>query len=117
MVSKVDGLLKTIGIPTELNFRPSFTESENQVISYHFFNEGALKYGDGEIKATGGALQVDLFVKHRTDYLVTKSQIETILTQNGFKLVDIDTTGEEVEGVGKLDHVVFRFNYKEGENN
>lgn len=117
MVSKVDGLLKTIGIPTELNFRPSFTSNVNQVISYHFFNEGALKYGDGEIKAKGGSLQVDLFVKHRTNYLNTKDSIVNVLTQNGFKLVDIDTSGEEIEGIGKIDHIIFRFNYKEDKHN
>ena len=112
MINKVYSLLQTVGIPLDHDFRPDFN-SNKMVLSYHLFGEGTLKHGDGKPIVEGGSVQIDLFVKHETDYLSVKSMIKKIMTSNGFMLVDINTTGETVDKIGKVDHIVFKFNYKE----
>lgn len=112
MINKVYSLLQLVGIPLDHDFRPDFNSSK-MVLSYHLFGECALKHGDGKPTVEGGSVQIDLFVKHGADYLSVKSMIKEIMISNDFKLVDIDTIGENVEGIGKIDHVVFKFNYKE----
>lgn len=116
MINKVYELLKNIGVPLDHNFRPDLNAKNNMVISYHFFNEGGLQFGDGNINEYGGGLQVDLFVKHRIDFLDTKKKIVDILTKNYFMLVGITTAQEEIEGIGKIDHLKFVFNYLEMED-
>lgn len=115
MINKVHTLLKSIGLPLDHNFRPDIDSNSNMVISYHFFDEGGLQFGDGEITEYGGSLQVDLFAKHRVDFSIAKKQVVKILTKNGFILVDIDTESENVDGIGKIDHIIFKFNYLEME--
>lgn len=115
MINKVHTLLKSIGLPLDHNFRPDIDSNNSMVISYHLFGEGGLQFGDGEITEYGGSLQVDLFAKHRVDFSNAKKQIVEVLTKNGFKLIDINTEGENVDGAGKIDHIIFIFNYKERE--
>lgn len=115
MINKVYHLLKSIGIPLDYNFRPDIDSENTMVISYHFFGEGGLQFGDGNITAYGGSLQVDLFAKHKVDFSNVKKQIVEALTKNGFVLSNIDTEDETADGVGKIDHIVFIFNYKERE--
>ena len=116
MIDKVHNLLKSIGLPLDHNFRPDIDSNNNLVISYHFFGEGGLQSGDGEITEYGGSLQVDLFAKHGVDFSNAKKQIVEVLTKNGFKLADISTSGENVDGVGKVDYIKFIFNYLETED-
>lgn len=111
MINIVYNLLNDIGIPIDHGFRPDF--NGDMVLSYHIFGEGALKHGDGIATIFGGGLQIDLFVKHGIDYIDTKEKIKDILTKKSFKLIDINTESENVDGIGKLDHIVFKFNYKE----
>lgn len=115
MINKVYNLLSSIGLPLDHNFRPDINSSQNMVISYHLFNEGGLQYGDGNITQFGGGLQVDLFAKHKVNFTDAKKQIIEILTSNGFKMANINTDSENVEGVGQIDHLIFIFNYKESE--
>lgn len=112
MINRVFNILKTLNIPVEYDFRPSFS-SDGMVISYHLFNESALQYGDGVPTSEGGGLQVDLFVKHNVDHSNIKKQIKQLLISNSFKGVEINSFGEEVDGVGKIDHIIFKANYKE----
>ena len=115
MIKKVHNLLKSIGLPLDHNFRPDIDRNNTMVISYHFFGEGGLQFGDGEITEYGGSLQVDLFAKHRVDFSNAKNQIVEVLTKNGFVLLEANTEGENVDGIGKLDHIIFKFNYAEME--
>ena len=112
MIYKVHGILKSLGLPLDHNFRPDF-DSKEMVISYHFFNEGGLKFGDGKITSFGGALQIDLFVKHSVNFIDVKKNIVRLLTNDCFILENIDTTTEVVDGIGKIDHIIFKFNYME----
>lgn len=116
MINEVYDLLKPIGIQLEHLFRPDINKNNPMVISYHFFGEGGLQFGDGQITEYGGSLQVDLFVKHRVDFSNAKKQIVEVLTKNGFILEDIETTGENIDGIGKIDHLKFTFNYLEMED-
>ena len=111
MIIKVYDILKTLELPLDHILRPDMNKKTNMVISYHLFNEHGYQFGDGKIKKYGGSLQVDLFARHRVDYREIKKKISTILTRAGFTLVNIDTTGEHVDGIGDLDHVIFTFNY------
>ena len=116
MTNKVYKYLEPIGVPLDHNFRPDMDRDHTMVMSYHFFGEGGLQFGDGAITEYGGSLQVDLFVKHRVDFSHAKKRIKEVLTNKGFTLVDITTTGESVDGVGKVDHIKFTFNYIELED-
>lgn len=113
MIEKVHELLQAIGIPIDHLFRPDITGTDNMVLSYHFFNEEPEQFEDGRAVEYGGSLQVDLFVKHRVDFLYAKKQVVDLLTNNGFMLMDISTTGDFADGVGKLTHIKFTFNYLE----
>ena len=112
MINRVFNILKSLNIPIEYDFRPSF-DSNGMAISYHLFNESALQYGDGIPTIDGGSLQVDLFVKHNIDHSNIKKEIKQLLISNSFKGVEITTYGEEADGIGKIDHVIFKANYKE----
>lgn len=114
MVNKVYKILKNTGLPVDHLLRPDITRNKNMVISYHLFNETSLKCGDGNINCFGGSLQVDLFAIHRVDFTAKKDEIKQLLLSNGFKLQNIDTNLENVDGIGYIDHVIFTFNYKEG---
>lgn len=113
MIQKVHSLLQGIGIPIEHLFRPDITGVDDMVLSYHFFNEEPEQFGDGVAVEYGGSLQVDLFVKHRVDFLYVKKQVVDLLTNNGFMFMDISTSGDFVDGAGKVTHIKFTFNYLE----
>jgi hypothetical protein len=114
MINKVYEILKATNLPLDHNFRPDF-DVKGIVISYHFFNEGGMQFGDGEAIQYGGALQVDLFAKHGIDFTSTKKQVKEILTSNGFKLETINTDSDNVDGIGNIDHIIFILNYLESE--
>lgn len=114
MINKVYAMLSELGLPLDHIQRPSFGES-SIVVSYHFFNQGIIKYGDGESKVEGGALQIDLFVKHdhATDPQPTITQIKKLLKENGFRPPSISSDGYMVDGIGQVDQFIFISNYKE----
>lgn len=112
MVTKVYNLLKQINVPLDYNFRPDF-DNKNIILSYHFFNETGILYGDGDIVEFGGSIQIDLFVKHRTNFTSVKAQILDIMLNDNFRLANISIEAEDVDGLGKIDHLIFIFNYME----
>lgn len=89
--------------------RPEFGES-NEVISFHFFNIGSAKEGDGRRVIECGALQVDYFVKHGT-IIPQADRIAEELEKLGFRLVEQDERGEYVDGLGNLDQYILTFNF------
>lgn len=114
MITKVYEILEGLALPLDYNFRQDF-DSTGMTISYHFFNEGALQFGDGEELLTGGALQIDLFVKHGIDFTHKNKEILKLMKENGFKREEVRTEYENVDGVGNIDHIIFVFNYIEQE--
>lgn len=111
MVNKVYIILKPLRVPIKWLKRPPFDASQI-AISYHFFNEGDLIYGDGSVSEEGGALQVDIFSK--VDYSSTIKEVKRLLKGAGFLFADGHPDAEE-----KLDdnttvyHKILIFNYVE----
>lgn len=113
MINNIYNILKNTGLPLAHNVRPDISKDNNIVVSYHLFNEKGYQFGEGKINTFGGSVQVDLFAKHKVDYMVAKNQIMSLLTSHGFKLANINTSTEVVDSVGFIDHTIFIFNYIE----
>lgn len=114
MINKVYEMLNTLNLPLDHINRPSFNNS-NMVISYHFFNEGAEIFEEGEETETSGSLQIDLFVKDREDFTTVKKQIKKLLKENGFRAPTFSETQEDIDGIGIINHIVITSNYLESE--
>lgn len=85
MISTVYNILQPLNVPIKHILRPDI--SKNKIgISYHFFNEGYLTYGDGKGKDYGGSLQVDIF--STIDYSGIVKQVINLLETNKFRLTD-----------------------------
>ncbi|HHX60712.1 MAG TPA: hypothetical protein GX707_08365 [Epulopiscium sp.] len=113
MVMAVYSTLKALNIPTTFLKRPQFGTSQ-MVMSYHFFNEGNLMYGDGKPNRSGGALQVDLFSK-KADYSSTVSEVKALLAGAKFRYFDGSDDIEKLSETEQLYHKVLIFNYVESE--
>lgn len=87
--------------------------NEGIAISYHFFNEEAENYEDGEETEVGGSLQVDLFAMERVDFVAIKKQIKQLLKANKFMGISSYDTRENIDGAGIITHVVITCNYLE----
>jgi hypothetical protein len=86
MINTVYNLLKPLNIPVQYMLRPEINSTNKTGISYHFFNEGYLTYGDGKGEEFGGSLQVDVF--STVDYSGVVKQIINTLEKCGFRFAD-----------------------------
>ena len=113
MIMTVYNLLKPLNLPVKFLQRPDFG-GNSIAISYHFFNETDMQYGDGEPNKNGGSLQVDVF-SQGGDYTQTVNDIKTILTTKGFLF---SYSNDDIENLGNSEqiyHKIIRFNYIESE--
>ena len=112
MINKVYEILKPLGLPMKWQLTPPF-DSKNIVISYHFFNEGNLLYGEGEAVEEGGSLQVDVFSK--VDYMSAVKEIKRLLKGACFLYADARDDTEELDSNTIIYHKILIFNYCESE--
>lgn len=111
MIVTVYNLLKPLDIPIKFLQRPSFGK-DGLAISYHFFNEGNLVYGDGKPIKSGGALQIDIFSK-LTDYTSTVKVVKEALSSANFKYANGSDDIENLSNSEQIYHKVLIFNYVE----
>lgn len=112
MENTVASILEVLGLPINFLKRPQFGKSKT-VISYHFFNQGNAKYGDGKPNEQNGVLQVDVFSK--TDYTSTVSEVKALLAGANFMYFDGDDNIDQLSPNEQLYHKVLIFNYVESE--
>lgn len=112
MIQKVYDILKLLNIPVEYILRPDISGSNQIGISYHFFNEGNVLYGDGDGVFEGGALQIDVFSK--VEFSSVVNQIKSIMKANKFRLADARDSDDSFSNVRYL-HKILIFNYSEEE--
>lgn len=112
MIKTVDDLLKPLNLPTLWELTPDMKKSDIG-ISYHFFNEGNLSYGDGADNEAGGALQVDIYSK--VDYTNTVIDIKGLLKEGGFRFYEGRDSLEQLDNNTNLYHKILIFNYIESE--
>lgn len=113
MIMTVYNALKPLNLPIMFLERPNFG-SDKIVISYHFFNEGNLMYGDGKPNRSGGALQVDVFSK-KVDYSSTVREVKALLVGANFMYSTGYDDIEKLSETEQLYHKVLIFNYVESE--
>jgi hypothetical protein len=112
MIKKVFDMLNPLGYPIKWNERPKLDE-QGIVISYHFFNEKGVLYGDGQIEDEEGTLQVDIFSV--VDYSDVVKQVKTLLNASGIFYVTGKDDEEELDSNTRLFRKMLIFNYIEGE--
>ncbi|WP_461614371.1 hypothetical protein [Clostridium sp. Marseille-QA1073] len=112
MINTVYEILKPLGIPIEWQTRPKIGDC-GHAVSFHFFGEGGLLYGDGEEEYEGGTCQIDIF--STTDYTQLAKQIKKLMKERGF--VSSGTQPDTIEDLGamKLYHKILLFDYIESE--
>ncbi len=111
MINTVNNLLKPLNIPVRYILRPEINSTNKIGISYHFFNEGYLAYGDGKGEEFGGSLQVDVF--STVDYSVIVKQVRETLEMNGFKHADSRDTSDSLNSNIQYYQKTMIFNYVE----
>lgn len=114
MIQRVYDILEPLNIPVRHALRPDM--GSNKIgISYHFFNEGYVLYGDGRGEEFGGVLQVDVFAT--VDYTSTVQQIKTLLEENKFRLADMRSSDDSFDSASNIKyyHKIMIFNYVERE--
>lgn len=112
MINTVYETLKFLGIPVQWQTRPKIGDC-GHAVSFHFFNEGGLLYGDGEEEYEGGTCQIDIFAT--TDYTQLAKQIKKLMREKGFVPDSMQSDTIEDLGAMKLYHKVMNFNYIESE--
>ena len=111
MIKKVKDILETLNLPVGYIIRPKM-DSQNTVLSYHFYNYSYAYYGDGKGKDFSESLQVDIF--YRRDIGNLEKQIIDLFESHGFRFGDSDEYIEDLSGI-RLYHKVLSFNYLESE--
>jgi len=112
MINTVYETLKPLGIPIEWQTRPKIGDC-GHAVSFHFFDEGGLLYGDGEEELEGGTCQIDIF--STTDYTQLAKQIKKLMKAKGFVPDSMQADTIEDLGAMKLYHKVMTFSYIESE--
>lgn len=112
MINRVYEALKPLQLPIKWQTRPEFNE-KNIVLSYHFFSDSNLLYGDGEDIEQGASLQVDIF--SIIDYSSTVKEVKRLLKTNGFKYSTSEDSTEDIDSNTMIYHKVLIFNYIESE--
>lgn len=112
MIQKVFDILSSLNVPVLHIIRPEINGSNSLGISYHFFSQGYELHGDGEGKAFGGSLQIDVF--SLDDYTIIVNQIRDIMKENKFRLSDMRDSDDSIDKV-KYYHKILIFNYSEEE--
>lgn len=105
--------LKSLGLPIIFLKRPKFGASQ-MVISYHFYNQGNAKFGDGKPNEQSGSLQVDLF-SLKADYTSTVNEVKELLSSANFIYFDGDDNLDKLSETEQLYHKILLFNYVESE--
>ncbi|SHF13500.1 hypothetical protein SAMN02745784_02921 [Tissierella praeacuta DSM 18095] len=108
LVSLVDKTLSPLKIPVLWQIRPGKFPG----ISYHFFNESGILFGDGEVERMTVSCQVDIWSKDGHENI--KKEVKKLMKKSRF-LEPYSYDGYEKEV--KLYHtvMVFNYHYKEGE--
>ena len=112
MINVVYNILEQLNLPIKWQLRPPFDKSQI-VISYHFFNEGDMLFGDGSSAEEGGTLQVDIFSK--TDYTGAVKEVKKLLKGAGFLFASSNDDMEELDNNTMIYHKILIFNYIESE--
>ena len=112
MIQTVYNILKPLNIPILYILRPDISGSSKVGISYHFFNESPILYGDGEGIEEGGSLQIDVF--STVDFTSVVKQVKDLMKANKFKFADSWDSDDSLSNV-KYYHKVLIFNYSEKE--
>lgn len=112
MINTVYKTLRPLGIPVQWQLRPDIGDHKF-VVSFHFFNEGGLLYGDGEEELEGGTCQIDIF--STTDYTKLAKQIKKLMKERGFVPDSMQSDTIEDLGASKLYHKILLFDYIESE--
>lgn len=112
MIDRVYEILRPLKLPIEWQTRPKFN-NKSIVVSYHFFNESNLLYGDGDEIEQGGSLQVDVF--SNIDYSTTERDVKQLLKENGFKFYSGEDSIENIDNNTIIYHKTLIFNYIESE--
>lgn len=112
MIKRVYDILKPLNMPIKYILRPDISGSSKIGISYHFFNEGDILYGDGEGKEEGGSLQIDIF--STIDFTSAVNQVKGLMKANKFRLADMRDSDDSMSSV-QYYHKILIFNYTEKE--
>ncbi|HHX11715.1 MAG TPA: hypothetical protein GX731_02755 [Clostridiales bacterium] len=113
MIMTVYSLLKPLDMPIKFLERPDFGQNK-MCVSYHFFNQGDMEFGDGNPTKKGGSLQVDVYSK-KVDYTSIVSDIKNILSNANFMLFDKRDDLENLSNSEQIYHKILIFNYVESE--
>ncbi|SDL20548.1 hypothetical protein [Natronincola ferrireducens] len=108
LINHVHSILSPLNIPVLWQLRPK----NPPCISYHFFNEQGILYGDGEELTGSISCQVDIW--SRNNFTDIKKQVKSAMKSAGFLFSHADENFEEDV---KLHHcfLVFNFYYRESE--
>lgn len=112
LINTVYEILKPLGIPIKWQLRPDIGDHKF-VVSFHFFGEGGLLYGDGDEEFEGGTCQIDIF--STTDYTQLTKQIKSLMKEHGFVPSGVQPDTIEDLGAMKLYHKILLFDYIESE--
>lgn len=109
LIDLVYKTLSPLKIPIAWETRPERLPG----ISYHFFNEGGILFGDGEVERMSVSCQVDIWFKRKEDKEL-KNKVKKLMKNVGFLEPNSYTVYEDKV---KLYHtvMVFNYHYKEGE--
>lgn len=88
MINTVYEILTSIDnpVPVFWNIRPELADNVTTSITYYFFSESNLIYGDGEGFEPIGSVQVSIF--STGDYTNTVNQVKQKMKEAGFRYVD-----------------------------
>lgn len=111
LVDLVYNTLSPLKIPVMWEIRPEKPPG----ISYHFFNESGILFGDGETKRSIVSCQIDIWFRRKEDVNL-KNKVKKTMKNAGFLEPNSYTVYDDKVN---LYHtvMVFNYNYEESEDN